>query len=99
MALLIFTQDSNPPPQLAGLLDTELRQTVAARVNEELLRGQGCQSQTKLKSLVKLRAWAEKRAREQGRDIPEYLDIWGAPPCAAEDTEMGQDGGAEPMAT
>ena len=94
MALLIFAKDPNAPPMIAELLDTELRRKVATRVNEALLRSQGCRSQDKLRSLVQFRAWTERIAREQDRDIPESLDIWASPTTdrSMEDTVMGQDG-------
>lgn len=98
LALLIFSRDSNAPPAISGLLDTELRRTVATKVNEALLKGQGLRDQDKLRSLVQFRAWAERKAREEGRDIPETLDIWASPSSDrhAEDTVMSNDGDAEP---
>lgn len=94
MALLIFSTDSPPPPMLAGLLDPDLRQDVATRVNEAILQGQGLRNQAKLKSLVKLRTWAEKRALEQGKDIPSNTDIWtdySTHPSPADDHMMSHD--------
>lgn len=96
MALLIFSRDSNAPPAISGLLDTELRRTVATKVNEALLKGQGLRDQDKLRSLVQFRAWTESKAREVGRDIPETLDIWtSASDRHTEDTVMSSDGDAE----
>ena len=61
---------------MANLLDPELRRGIAARVNVAILTSQGHQSQTRLKSLVKLKTWAEKRAREKSHDLPDKLSIW-----------------------
>lgn len=68
MALLIFPQD-NQIPALDGLLKPELRVTVAAQVNEAILAAKGCERQARLRRLVKLRAWAERKAYErEGKD-------------------------------
>jgi len=76
MALLIFPHDNLTGP-LKGMLDPDVRQGMATRVNEAILSSQGVRGQTKLRSLVRLRAWAERKAREQGKDLPAILDIWG----------------------
>ena len=75
MALLLYTPGKHTPA-MANLLDPELRRGIAARVNVAILTSQGHQSQTRLKSLVKLKTWAEKRAREKGHDLPDKLSIW-----------------------
>ena len=75
MALLDYPPESLAPP-LAGLLDLELRTVIAARVNEAILRSFGDKDQPMLKSLLRLRAWAERKSREQGKDLPMTLDIW-----------------------
>lgn len=75
MALLIYSKDKMSAPMLA-LLEPELRRGIADRVNVALLDKEGHRSQTQLKSLVKLKIWAEKRAREQKLDLPEKLGIW-----------------------
>jgi hypothetical protein len=75
MALLIYPKDKMSPPMLA-LLDPELRRGIANRVNVALLDKDGHRSQTRLKSLVKLKVWAEKRAREQELELPGKLGIW-----------------------
>lgn len=102
MALLIFPADNLVAP-LAGLLDPSLRQKIATKVNEAILRSQGLRSQARLRSLVRLRAWAEKRAREEGRDLPKSMNIWvdGDDVNEGEDSTMGGDGefGAEAMVT
>ena len=74
MALLIFPPD-NLAPQLAAILDPKLRSDVAKRVNEAILASLGERTQSKLLDLVKTRTWAEKKAREVKKDIPEKIDL------------------------
>ena len=74
MALLIFPPD-NLAPQLATILDPKLRSDVAKRVNEAILASLGERTRSKLLDLVKTRAWAEKKAREAKKDIPEKIDL------------------------
>lgn len=74
LALLIFPSD-NLDPALASLLDPALRKEIATRVNEVILQNQGARKEARLRNLVKLRAFAEKKARDAKKDIPETLDI------------------------
>ncbi|KAF2803056.1 uncharacterized protein BDZ99DRAFT_468398 [Mytilinidion resinicola] len=74
MALLIFPPENLAPP-LAALLDPALRQTVATRVNEAILGSQGARREARIRNLVRLRAWAERKARDAGKDIPDKLDL------------------------
>ena len=74
MALLIFPPDNLAPP-LAALLDTKLRKDVAKRVNEAILQSNGERTRSKLLELVRTRAWAEQKAREARKDIPDRIDI------------------------
>lgn len=74
MALLIFPPE-NLTAQLASLLDPELRKDVATRVNAAILTAQGQRRDSKLRELVKLRAWAESTARDAKKDLPSKLDI------------------------
>lgn len=85
MALLIFPADNLAPP-LAALLDPNLRRDVAKRVNEAILASQG-ETKAKLSDLVKLRAWAEQKAREVKRDLPERIELG-----LDMDGEQGRDG-------
>jgi hypothetical protein len=70
MALLCFPKDNLAP--LAELMDPALRRRVAAQVNETIMEAQGLQKEPKIRSLVKLRAWSEDRARStrKDRDLP-----------------------------
>lgn len=71
MALLIFPTD-NLAPQLAELIDPQLRKSVANRVNEAILSSQGARREAQIRKLVRMRAWSEKMARETKKiEIPE----------------------------
>ena len=74
MALLIFPPD-NLAPQLSAILDPQLRHDVAKLVNEAILRSLGERTRSKLLDLVKTRSWAEKRARDAKKDIPERINL------------------------
>ena len=74
LALLIFPSD-NLSPSLASLLDPSLRKEIAQRVNEAILHNQGARKEARLRNLVKLRAFAEHKARDSKKDIPDKLDI------------------------
>jgi len=74
MALLIFPPENLAPP-LADLLNPNLRQAVANKVNEAILLSQGARREARIKSLVRLRAWAENRAREAKKDLPSRLPL------------------------
>jgi glucose-induced degradation protein 8 len=69
MALLIFPTE-NLAPQLAELIDPQLRKSVASRVNEAILNSQGA-GEAQIRRLVRIRAWGEKVARESKKiEIP-----------------------------
>ena len=75
MALLIFPSDKLTP-QLKQLLDLGLRQTVASQVNEAILSSQGQRREARIRNLVRLRAWAEQRAREtKSPELPERIGL------------------------
>ena len=72
MALLCFPPDQLESP-LVELMDPEMRKGVAVKVNEAILRAQGVQPESKVRGLVRLRAWSEMAAaRSDGRakEIP-----------------------------
>ena len=89
MALLIFPPD-NLAPSLAALLDPSLRKDVAKRVNEALLASQGERTKAKLQDIVRLRAWAENKAREANKDLPEKIDL-GLDPEEGRETSHGDE--------
>ncbi|KAI9883578.1 MAG: hypothetical protein M1823_004652 [Watsoniomyces obsoletus] len=74
MALLIFPPEDLARP-LAGLLDPELRKSVAERVNTALLKNEGARREARLRKLFALRAWVEKRLREAKKDLPDKLSL------------------------
>ncbi|KAI9779454.1 MAG: hypothetical protein M1816_003506 [Peltula sp. TS41687] len=98
MALLIFPPEDLAPP-LAELLDPQLRKTVASRVNEAILISQGAKREARIRKLIRLRAWAEKSARDAKKDLPEKLYL-GLNPEEEEmngsnDVEMQENDGLE----
>lgn len=74
MALLLFPPE-NLEPQLASLLDPALRREAAASVNQAILDRYLRRREAAIRQLVKMRAWAEARARDKGASLPERLDI------------------------
>lgn len=93
MALLVFPSDSLEP-QLAALLQPGLRQSVADRVNKAILTSQAQRRDATIRSLVRLRAWAEDTARANKKDLPARLELDGL-----EGTFKEQSNGYEPMIT
>ncbi|KAJ5701795.1 hypothetical protein N7488_009343 [Penicillium malachiteum] len=74
LSLLLFPCE-HIIPSLAALLDPTLRKDIATRVNEAILDAQNAQKEARLRNLVKLRVYAEAKARAVGKDIPDKLDI------------------------
>jgi hypothetical protein len=72
MSLLIFL----PAPagtlqkELTELLEPSLRRNVASKVNEAILTNMGTRGESRMRSLVRLRHWAEFKAKDVGKDIP-----------------------------
>ncbi|KAF4584224.1 ran binding protein in the microtubule-organising centre [Ophiocordyceps camponoti-floridani] len=100
MALLLFPQE-NLDPQLAALLNPDLRRDAADSVNRAILERQSARREAAIRQLVKLRAWAENKARACLMVIPDRLDLG----LKGEEVE-GQSGslhnaenGHEPMIT
>lgn len=75
LSLLIFPTESLSSSPLANLVDPDLRKNIANRVNEAILQSQGARRDAKLRNLVQVWAWAEQKAREAKKDIPDKLDI------------------------
>lgn len=76
MTLLILLPSDNLAPHLAELLQPSLRREVASRVNEAILTvAVGGRGEARLRSLVRLRHWAEQKARETGKDLPPGLSL------------------------
>ncbi|KAG8417883.1 hypothetical protein J3458_005336 [Metarhizium acridum] len=74
MALLLFPPDSLEP-QLAALLDPELRRTAADSVNKAILEKQSARRAAAIRQLVRMRVWAENTARDKGISLPDRFDI------------------------
>lgn len=74
MALLLFPPDGLEP-QLAALLDPELRRSAADSVNKAILEKHSARRAAAIRQLVKMRAWAENTARDKGSSLPDRLDI------------------------
>lgn len=72
MTLLIFPREKLPA-SLAPILDPALRKEVAQRVNEAILIRHGEKTKSKLLELVKARIWAENKAKEAKKDLPDWL--------------------------
>ncbi|KAF2708832.1 hypothetical protein K504DRAFT_433400 [Pleomassaria siparia CBS 279.74] len=75
MSLLIFLPSDNLQPQLAELLKPSLRRDIASRVNEAILCSMGARGEARIRSLVRLRLWAETKARDSGKDLPPYIPL------------------------
>lgn len=76
MSLLIFLPSDGPlQPQLAELLEPALRRQVASRVNEAILTSMGSRGEARIRGLVRLRSWAEAKAREAGKELPPSLPL------------------------
>lgn len=97
MALLLFPPETLEP-QLAALLNPELRRDAADSVNRAILERQSTRREAAIRQLVKMRAWAESAARERGVSLPERLDVG----LTADDTDRrhgNPENGHEPMVT
>ncbi|KAG4305509.1 hypothetical protein PORY_001065 [Pneumocystis oryctolagi] len=70
MALLCFSSD-NIAPALKPLLDLSLRRTVASHVNAAILESQGLIQESKIKTLLRLWGWSQKKLR-QNADFPAF---------------------------
>ena len=76
MTLLIFLPATGKlQKELAELLEPSLRRDVASRVNEAILTSMGARGEARMRSLVRLRQWAETKAREANKDIPPIMPL------------------------
>ncbi|KAF2873312.1 CTLH/CRA C-terminal to lish motif domain-containing protein [Massariosphaeria phaeospora] len=75
MSLLIFLPADNLQPQLAELLKPSLRREVASKVNEAIMTSMGTRGEARMRSLIRLRRWAERQARDTGKDLPPTLPL------------------------
>jgi hypothetical protein len=76
MSLLIFLPATGTlQKELTDLLEPSLRRNVASKVNEAILASMAARGEARMKSLVRLRHWAESKARVVGKDIPPVLPL------------------------
>ncbi|KAK4232420.1 CTLH/CRA C-terminal to lish motif domain-containing protein [Podospora fimiseda] len=76
MSLLIFDHDSPTlRPELKALLSSDLRRATATKVNEAILARQDQRKEAAIRTLVRMRAWAEQSARAKRLPVPNPLDI------------------------
>ncbi|KAJ4368279.1 hypothetical protein N0V83_006635 [Neocucurbitaria cava] len=76
MTLLIFLPTTGTlQKELAELLEPSLRRNVASKVNEAILTCMGAHGEARMRSLVRLRHWAETKARAAGKDLPPVLPL------------------------
>lgn len=76
MMLLIFLPATGKlQDELSRLLDPSLRSEVASLVNEALLATTGAPGEARMRSLIRLRHWAEVKARNAEKDIPPFLPL------------------------
>ncbi|KAF9694643.1 hypothetical protein EKO04_007513 [Ascochyta lentis] len=96
MTLLIFLPATGKlQKELSELLEPSLRRDVASRVNEAILTSMGARGEARMRSLVRLRQWAEVKAREVNKDIPPVMPFGLQ---GAEDRAVGNNGeGADVM--
>lgn len=100
MALLLFPQESLEP-QLAVLLNPDLRRDSADNVNRAILERQSARREAAIRHLVKMRAWAENTARERGSILPDRLGIGlkSEEPESQIERRVNPENGHEPMLT
>lgn len=94
MGLLIFDHNELQP-QLAAILHPDLRKSVADRVNRAILKCQNQRRDAAIRSLVRLRAWAENTARDSKKDLPARIELG----LDADESNDTQENGHEPMIT
>ena len=87
MALLIFPPDKLQP-DLAKLLDSDLRRDTAAQVNEAVLHRHTDRREAAIRQLLRMRAWAEATCRSGKRNLPDRIELG---------LNNGDDSGHEPM--
>lgn len=88
MSLLIFPPEKLTP-KLRSLLDPSRREEVANDVNEAVLAAQGERREARIRGLVRLRAWAEYKAREAHLNIPETLEL-GSSSSQPPESQLGE---------
>ncbi|CAI6275263.1 unnamed protein product [Periconia digitata] len=75
MTLLIFLPSDTLAPELEELIKPTLRREVASKVSEAILTSMGTRGEARMRQLVRLRQWAERKARLAEKDLPPSLPI------------------------
>ncbi|KAL6710017.1 hypothetical protein ACN47E_009808 [Coniothyrium glycines] len=73
--LIVLPATGTLQTELSELLEPTLRRTVASKVNEAILTSMGARGESRMRMLVRLRHWAEIKARANGKDIPPVLPL------------------------
>lgn len=71
--LIVLPATGTIQKELSELLEPALRRNVASKVNEAILTSMGARGESRMRMLVRLRHWAELKARAAGKDIPPVL--------------------------
>ena len=93
MVLLMFPHDSLKP-ELAALLRSDLRKSVADEVNKTIVRRKTSRLESAIQELARMRAWGESSARTSKKDLPDRIELG----LSEDDNDGAAEGGAEPMA-
>lgn len=75
MTLLIFLPSEKLEPQYEELLKPTLRREVASKVSEAILTSMGTRGEARMRQLVRLRLWAEAKARDAEKELPPSLPL------------------------
>jgi hypothetical protein len=74
MTLVVLPRsDAMNQPHLKELLNLSHRRNIAARVNEAILINCGQQREARLRNLVRLRQWSERKLRASGKELPKEI--------------------------
>lgn len=95
MALLIFPHDRSLKPELAEILHPDLRRKVADQTNKAILLKHTSRRDAALRQLLRTRGWAETKARELKKDLPDRLELG----LGGEEGEAATGNGHDPMIT
>ncbi len=74
MVMLFFLPEKMPPEQ-QKLLSPDLRREVADKVNKAILHHYSTRREAAIRQIVKMRAWTENAARDNKKDLPDFIDI------------------------
>ncbi|KAB5576573.1 CTLH/CRA C-terminal to lish motif domain-containing protein [Coniochaeta sp. 2T2.1] len=94
MVLLMFPHESLKD-ELAALLRSDLRKSVADEVNKTIVRRKTTRLESAIQELARMRAWGESSARTSKKDLPDRIELG----LSEDDNDVAAQGGAndEPM--